>query len=61
MDIKDTVGTYEYARAVGHSMKHVYELIRLGRIPARKMGKRGVWRIAKSVLEDALAKKEKQC
>ena len=30
------MGIYEYARATGHSVKHIYELIRLGKLPAKK-------------------------
>jgi hypothetical protein len=56
---KGYVGIYEYAKATGHSVKHIYEQIRLGKIPAKKMGNRGVWQIARSILEAALAKVEK--
>lgn len=51
------VGIYEYARETGHSVKHIYEQIRLGKIPAKKMGTRGTWQIKKAVLDAALAEK----
>ncbi len=56
MELKETVGIYEYARETGYSVKHIYEQIRMGKIPAQKMGRRGVWRIKKTVLEAAKVK-----
>jgi len=53
MEFKETVGIYEYARGTGYSAKHVYEQIRMGKIPAQKMGNRQVWRISKAYFEDA--------
>ena len=55
----DTVGIYEYARGTGYSPKHIYEQIRMGKIPAQKMGKRGVWRIAKAYYQ-GMRKAERQ-
>ena len=55
-EIKGYVGIYEYAKATGHSVKLIYEQIRLGKIPAKKMGPRGVWQIKKEILDAALAK-----
>ena len=54
---KGYVGIYEYAKATGHSVKHIYEQIRLGKIPAKKMGNRGVWQISRLVLDAALTGK----
>jgi hypothetical protein len=51
----DSVGIYEYAKAVGHSVKHIYEQIRLGKIPAKKID--GKWQIQRKILDAALAKK----
>ena len=34
----ETVGIYDYAKATGHSVKHIYEQIRLGKIVAKKWG-----------------------
>ncbi len=56
-EFRGFVGIYEYAKATGHSVKHIYEQIRLGKIPAKKMGSRGVWQIKQSVLDAALAEK----
>lgn len=53
--MSETVGIYDYAKAVGHSVKHIYEQIRLGKIPAKKDA-RGKWQISKKVLEAALKK-----
>ena len=49
---KGYVGIYEFARATNHSVKHIYEQIRLGKIPAKKLGRK--WQIKKEVLESAL-------
>jgi len=49
----ETVGIYEFAKAVGHSVKHVYEQIRLGKIRARK-DEHGKWQIDKSTLAEKL-------
>lgn len=59
-EFKGYVGIYEYAKATGHSVKHIYEQIRLGKIPAKKMGNRGVWQISKAVLESALVRSEQK-
>lgn len=56
-EFKGHVGIYEYARATGHSVKHIYEQIRLGKIPAKKMGPRSVWMIKRAVLVAALEKR----
>lgn len=53
-EFKGYIGIYEYAKATGYSVKHIYEQIRLGKIPAKKMGPRGTWQISKSVLDTAL-------
>jgi len=47
-DHKGYVGIYEFARTTGHSVKHIYEQIRLGKIPAQKLGRK--WQIKKSEL-----------
>jgi len=47
------VGIYEFAHITGFSYKHVYEMVRLGRLNARKVG--GIWLIPRSVLEAAVA------
>lgn len=54
-DGTDTVGIYDYAKATGHSVKHIYEQIRLGKIPAKK-NERGVWQIKRKILDAALKK-----
>jgi helix-turn-helix protein len=46
--MKYTIGIYEYAREVGHSVKHIYEQVRLGKLPAKKIGRK--WMIAESAL-----------
>jgi excisionase family DNA binding protein len=45
---KGYLGIYEFARETGHSVKHIYEQIRLGKLPAKKMGRK--WQIPKSEL-----------
>lgn len=46
--MKYSIGIYDYARAVGHSVKHIYEQVRLGKLPAKKID--GKWKIAESAL-----------
>jgi len=53
-----TVGIYEYAKVTGHSVKHIYEQIRLGKIRAKK-NERGVWKINRSILNAALTQRAK--
>lgn len=50
MTLKESVSVYFYAKAVGQKPKLVYERIRLGQIHAKRVGKRGVWRISKAEL-----------
>ena len=45
---KGYVGIYEYARIMQRSVKHVYDQIRVGKIPAKKLGRK--WQIPKSEL-----------
>lgn len=54
-ETKDSVGIYEYAKATGHSVKHIYEQIRLGKIPAKKDA-RGTWQINRKILDAVLKK-----
>ena len=50
---KGYVGIYEFARETGHSVKHIYEQIRLGKIPAKKLGRK--WQIPQAELENRKA------
>jgi excisionase family DNA binding protein len=47
---KDTVGVYEFARLTGLSLAHVYNQLRIGRLPGEKVGPLGAWRIPKSAI-----------
>lgn len=47
-DRKGYVGIYEFARETGYSVKHVYEQIRTGKLPAKKLGRK--WQIAEGEL-----------
>lgn len=42
------IGIYEFARQTGHSVKHIYEQIRLGKLKAEKPGRK--WLIPVSQL-----------
>ena len=42
------IGIYDFARRTGHSVKHVYEQIRLGKLKASKPGRK--WLIPVSQL-----------
>lgn len=42
------LGIYEFAKATGHSVKHIYEQIRLGKLPAQKIDRK--WKIAEKEL-----------
>jgi excisionase family DNA binding protein len=48
-DRKGYVGIYEFARQTGHSVKHIYEQIRLGKITAKKLGRK--WQIPEGELK----------
>jgi len=56
-----TVSIIEYARQMGYSHKHIYEQIRMGRIPAKKLRSASTgqwsWQIPRDYFEDALKAK----
>jgi excisionase family DNA binding protein len=49
---KKTVGIREAARALGFTVKYIYDLVHSGRLPAQKIDRQ--WRIALSAVEGRL-------
>jgi excisionase family DNA binding protein len=46
----DTVGVRDAAIMLGFTMKYVYDLVLLGRLPAKKVGRK--WRIPRRAVEE---------
>jgi hypothetical protein len=50
------VGVYAFARATGMSLNHIYQQIYLGKLPAKKLGRK--WQIPIGELESRQAKQQ---
>jgi hypothetical protein len=48
------VGIYEFAKQTGYSSKHIYEMVRTGKLEAIQLKPYGPWLIPLSVLMEAL-------
>jgi hypothetical protein len=46
------VGIYEFARQTGYTYKHIYEMVRVGRL--RASYQKGVWLIPRDIMERTL-------
>lgn len=51
---KGHVGVYEFARATGLSLAHIYQQIYLGKLPAKKLGRK--WQIPQAELDSRRTK-----
>jgi len=51
---KDTISAIEAARRLGVSLNFFYDLVRVGKVEARKMGKQ--WLVSAKAVEERLAR-----
>lgn len=51
---KGYVGVYKFSRETGLSLSFIYQQIYLGKLPAKKLGRK--WQISKATLAEAKAR-----